>query len=69
MSRLLLSQKCNLRAPVISNIIFKGEHRLRIRDAIEADFEQIWPIFHEIASAGETYAYPQDTSKDQARKL
>ncbi len=42
---------------------------MRIRDAIEADFEGIWTIFHEIASAGKTYAFPQDTSKDEARKL
>jgi hypothetical protein len=41
---------------------------LRIREAIEPDFEIIWPIFHEIASAGETYAYPQDISKEEAKK-
>ena len=40
-----------------------------IRNAIEADFESIWPIFHEIASAGETYPYSQNTSKNEARKL
>ena len=40
-----------------------------IREAKESDFEQIWPIFHEIVSAGETYAYPRDTSKGEAKKL
>lgn len=40
-----------------------------IRAATEADFEKIWPIFRAIASAGETYAYPRDTSREQARRL
>jgi len=40
-----------------------------IREATENDFEEIWPIFHEIVSAGETYAYPRDTSKEAAKKL
>ena len=42
---------------------------MRIREATEADFESIWPIFHEIAAAGETYAYPRNTSKEEAEKL
>ena len=42
---------------------------LKIREATEADFETIWPIFHEIASAGETYAYPRDTSEEEAGRL
>ena len=39
---------------------------MNIREASEKDFDEIWPIFHEVVSAGETYAYAQDTSKDQA---
>ena len=42
---------------------------MRIREATEADFKEIWPIFHEIASAGETYAYEQNTSKEKAKRL
>ena len=42
---------------------------MQIREAEETDFEDIWPIFHEIASAGETYAYPQNTSKEEANRL
>ena len=42
---------------------------MKIREAIESDFEEIWPIFHEIASAGETYAYPRDISKGNASRL
>ncbi len=42
---------------------------MKIRKAAEADFESIWPIFHEVAAAGETYAYARDTSKEEARRL
>lgn len=42
---------------------------MRIREATRADFDQIWPIFHEIAAAGETYAYPRDVTKEQALTL
>lgn len=42
---------------------------MNIREANRQDFEQIWPIFHEIAAAGETYAYPRDISKEQALTL
>lgn len=40
-----------------------------IREATEADIDAIWPIFHEIVAAGETYAYSRDTSKEDAGKL
>lgn len=42
---------------------------MRIREAGEADFESIWPVFHEIVSAGTTYGYPPDTSKQEAERL
>src|SRR5258706_14943621 len=42
---------------------------MNIREATPADFDQIWPIFHEIVAGGETYAYPRDTTKDEAFKL
>lgn len=42
---------------------------MNIREATSEDFERIWPIFHEIVAAGETYAYPRDTRKDQALKI
>lgn len=40
-----------------------------IREVKTEDFEQIWPIFREIAKAGETYAYPQNIVKDQAFEI
>lgn len=36
-----------------------------IREATAEDFEKIWPFFHEIVAAGETYAYPLDTTKKE----
>ena len=42
---------------------------MKIRHATKNDFEKIWPIFHEIVSAGETYGYERDTSKEQAWRL
>lgn len=40
-----------------------------IREAAEQDFEAIWPIFREIVAAGETYAYPRDTTKEEALEI
>ncbi len=42
---------------------------MKIREAKDRDFERIWPIFSEIVSPGGTYAYPQDISQEDARKL
>ena len=42
---------------------------MNIREATEEDFDEIWPIFHEVVSIGDTYAYPPETSKDNALKI
>ncbi len=42
---------------------------MHIRQAENKDFNKIWPIFHEIVSAGETYAYPMETTMEQAEKI
>ena len=42
---------------------------MTIREATENDFDAIWPIFNEIVSAGETYAYPPETTKEEALHL
>ena len=42
---------------------------MNIREATEKDFDQIWPIFDEVVSAGDTYAYPRNTTKDEAMHL
>ena len=40
-----------------------------IREATAADFDRIWPVFHEIAAAGETYPYPPDVSMAEGQRL
>ena len=42
---------------------------MKIREAEVEDFDAIWPIFHEVTSAGNTYAYARDTSKDEAFRI
>jgi L-amino acid N-acyltransferase YncA len=42
---------------------------MNIREATPIDFERIWPIFHEIVAAGDTYAYPRDTTRVQAFQI
>ncbi len=42
---------------------------MNIREATAKDFEKIWPIFHEIVSLGETYAYSRSTTKNEALKI
>lgn len=42
---------------------------MNIREATRDDFDAIWPIFHEIVKAGETYAYPTETTRDQAENI
>ena len=41
---------------------------MKIRKANNQDFDQIWPIFREIAAAGDSYAYSTDISQEQALK-
>lgn len=40
-----------------------------IRDARPEDWERIWPIFRETVLAGETYAYPEDLTSEEAAAL
>jgi L-amino acid N-acyltransferase YncA len=42
---------------------------MKIREAAKEDWEAIWPIFHEVVSAGETYAYERDTGKEEAERI
>ena len=42
---------------------------MNIREATKEDWNSIWPIFHEIVAAGETYAYEKETTKDQGEKI
>ena len=40
-----------------------------IRPATEADWPRIWPFWRETVLAGETYAYPEDLTSEQAAAL
>lgn len=40
-----------------------------IREAAADDWPRIWPFWHRIVSASETYAWDPDTSEDAARAL
>lgn len=42
-------------------------NELLIRPATDDDFANIWPIFHAIIAAGETYAFDPATTPEQAR--
>jgi L-amino acid N-acyltransferase YncA len=41
----------------------------RIRTATDDDWPAIWPFFAAIVADGETYAYPEDLTSEQAREL
>ncbi|WP_344440919.1 GNAT family N-acetyltransferase [Kitasatospora nipponensis] len=38
-----------------------------IREATPEDWPAIWPFFHEIVAAGETFTYPTDLTREQSR--
>jgi L-amino acid N-acyltransferase YncA len=40
-----------------------------IREAADDDWERIWPIFRDTVAAGETYAYPEDLTSQEASAL
>jgi L-amino acid N-acyltransferase YncA len=40
-----------------------------IRPVTAADWPALWPIFREVVAAGDSYAYPEDLTSDQARQL
>ena len=42
---------------------------MKIREATVSDFELIWPMFKEVATAGETYAFDTDISKKDAQQI
>lgn len=39
---------------------------MKIRRAVEADFEGMWPIFDAIVAAGTTYVFAPDTPREEA---
>lgn len=41
----------------------------RIRRATSDDWDRIWPIWHEIVAAGDTYTYDPATTREDARRM
>jgi L-amino acid N-acyltransferase YncA len=46
----------------------KSKAELEIRPATDADWPQIWPFWHEIVEAADTYTYEPSTDSDAARR-
>src|SRR5690242_3965849 len=42
---------------------------MRIREATADDWPRIWPFWHRIVAAAETYSWDPDTSEEAARAL
>ena len=42
---------------------------MEIRDYTDGDWEAIWPIFHEVVAAGDTYVYDPYWSSEQAHDV
>ena len=40
-----------------------------IREYTEADWPSVWPIFRQVVTAGETFAYDPGWSSEQARDV
>lgn len=47
----------------------RREPDLLIRSAVSDDWPRIWPIYAQIVTAGETYAYPEPPIEETARSL
>ena len=42
---------------------------MQIREYTDADWPSVWPIFREVVSAGDTFAYDPGWSSEQARDV
>ena len=42
---------------------------MTIRPAVNEDFAAIWPIFQTVVSAGDTFVYAPDTSREEAYRI
>jgi len=45
------------------------ENNFEIVTASEADFDSIWPMFHEVVQGGDTYVYAPNITKEDAKKV
>ena len=42
---------------------------MNIREAKKEDWTDIWPIFHQVVSAGDTYAYANNITNEEAEEM
>ena len=42
---------------------------MQIREYIDTDWPSVWPIFREVVTAGDTFAYDPAWSSEQAREV
>jgi RimJ/RimL family protein N-acetyltransferase len=42
---------------------------MKIREAGQKDFDDVWPFFHEVVSSGDTYAYDPEIAAEEAYRL
>jgi len=45
---------------------FDHDATIRIREYIDSDWPSVWPIFREVVTAGDTFAYDRGWSSEQA---
>jgi L-amino acid N-acyltransferase YncA len=43
--------------------------QIKIRKAVEQDFDWIWPILREVIERGDTFAYAPSTTKEEGRAI
>ena len=43
--------------------------KLEIKEVSEDQFDKIWPIFQDVVKDADSYPYPPDISKEEAKKL
>lgn len=55
--------------PASPEPISESNGRITIRPATDADWPAIWPIYRQVITAGETYAYPEPPVEEVARAL
>ena len=52
-----------------SNEVGHRVDTLDIRPATDDDWPRIWPIWHQVVAAGDTFAYDPETTSDDARSM
>lgn len=43
--------------------------KITVRDYVDADWPQVWPIIEEVVRAGDTFPFPTDLTEDEARAI